>query len=414
MNALLLSTALLCPAQEPAPSAEAKPVGQTRDEMKRLLEEHKRARTRLPLPPPGDGPLARVNNGRFRQFYIGGDGMGGGTREPDANLTVDPTFKVKLFWITSRANNCYYCLGHQEHKLLAAGLTDDQIAALDGDWADFAPAERDALAFAQRLANAPHTAAADDVARLKRGFGELGALEILVTCAGFNATNRWTDGLNIRAEESGAFFRKADTKANFDTFRTPTGERYRALTSRVAPLGDSPLLAARPAWEPAAEVAARLADLPKREPLFALAGDANAPAWERLLAHFPKMGGSRVRGLKSDAGELLARTRALVAYAAAREDRAWYAVREARAALTKVGLSDKDIDALDERGSTLTDAERPAWRVARILTAAPYKLTDADIEACRKVMADKAVAEVVHRTCNAAFFNRVTEIPRLR
>ncbi len=29
-------------------------------------------------------------------------------RETDPAMTLDSTFKVKLFWVTSRANNCFY------------------------------------------------------------------------------------------------------------------------------------------------------------------------------------------------------------------------------------------------------------------------------------------------------------------
>ena len=57
-----------------------------------------------------NGPGARgVNNGRFRQYYLPEFGSGGGSgRDPDPAMTLDNTFKVKLFWVTSRANNCYY------------------------------------------------------------------------------------------------------------------------------------------------------------------------------------------------------------------------------------------------------------------------------------------------------------------
>ena len=57
-------------------------------------------------------------------------------------MTLDNKFKVQLFWIVSRANNCQYCLGHQEAKLLGAGMKEDEIAALDGDWSQFTPAEQ--------------------------------------------------------------------------------------------------------------------------------------------------------------------------------------------------------------------------------------------------------------------------------
>ena len=77
------------------------------------------------------------------------DRSGGQRRGFDDSGSVDGTFKVWLFWIVSRTNNCQYCLGHQESKLLGAGLKEEQIAALDGDWSEFTPAQRAAFAFAR-------------------------------------------------------------------------------------------------------------------------------------------------------------------------------------------------------------------------------------------------------------------------
>ena len=57
-------------------------------------------------------------------------------------MSLDGTFKTELFWIVCRANNCQYCQGHQESKLLRAGMNEDEIAALDGDWSEFSAAER--------------------------------------------------------------------------------------------------------------------------------------------------------------------------------------------------------------------------------------------------------------------------------
>ena len=66
-------------------------------------------------------------------------------------MTLDYKFKVALFWIVSRTNNCQYCLGHQESKLLRAGMTEDEIAALDFDWKQFTPAEQAAFALTRKL-----------------------------------------------------------------------------------------------------------------------------------------------------------------------------------------------------------------------------------------------------------------------
>ncbi len=50
-----------------------------------------------------------MNNGRFRSYYLPTELRDAGfNREPDPAMTLDNTFKVKLFWIASRTNNCFY------------------------------------------------------------------------------------------------------------------------------------------------------------------------------------------------------------------------------------------------------------------------------------------------------------------
>jgi hypothetical protein len=106
--ALFFSLAADPPVKSP-PADTSKPVGATRDAEKELLEQHKQAKPRLPLP-PDDARGSGANNGAMRAYYIPAelrDGGGGG-REPDPAMTLDSTFKVKLFWIASRSNNCFY------------------------------------------------------------------------------------------------------------------------------------------------------------------------------------------------------------------------------------------------------------------------------------------------------------------
>ncbi len=95
-----------------------------RDEMKQVLESLKMRQPRLPFPTT---PMveASATNGRFRSFYLpeswtsgprlAAPPASGGTpgaaiagRIVDPAMTLDPTFKVRLFWIVSRVNNCHY------------------------------------------------------------------------------------------------------------------------------------------------------------------------------------------------------------------------------------------------------------------------------------------------------------------
>ena len=98
--------------------------------------------------------------------------------EPDPTVTLDYGFKTRLFWIASRANNCQYCLGHQESKLLAVGMTDDDLARLDTNWDAFPEAEQAAFAFARRLTLEPHPLTDADIDRCRKHFTDLQILEM--------------------------------------------------------------------------------------------------------------------------------------------------------------------------------------------------------------------------------------------
>ena len=119
-----------------------RPIPVTRPEAKRLLEEMKLRKPRIPLPAQTEeekdklGDQAGNYEARLRYHYLPGLDSRGGfgfSREPDPAMSLDYPFKTELFWIVSRANNCQYCLGHQEMKLAVAGIREAEIAALDSD-----------------------------------------------------------------------------------------------------------------------------------------------------------------------------------------------------------------------------------------------------------------------------------------
>ena len=143
--------------------------------------------------------------------------------DPDPNMTLDYAFKVMLFWIVSRSNNCVYCTGHQENKLTAAGVTEDRIAALDGDWPEFTHAERAAFALTRKPEVAPHTITDADIDTARRHFSDLQILEIVSTVAGFNAMNRWTGPMRLTQQE-------------FRVFLTPTSPKYEAAITKLGPV----------------------------------------------------------------------------------------------------------------------------------------------------------------------------------
>lgn len=433
-------------ADAPTADLPAK-VAATRLELKEQLEGSKKSRPRLPLPAPTEKEIAEakaraattkarpgsggmgggiVNNGRMRGIYLGPDlmGPGGGfSREPDPAMTLDNTFKTMFFWIVSRTNNCIYCQGHQEIKLAGDGVKEDTIAALDGDWSEFTPAERAAFAFTRKLTLEPNALTDADIDRLRAHYKDLQILEIIMSVSGFNATNRWTGPLAIPQE-------------GHRVFLTPTAEKYRSTRSRVAPLDPSATgmacakLATRGPLESREQVEKALAAASKRTSRIPLASDAQAravlpeewsgseplPQWIRLLGNFPKGGKAMVGSLyrAQTKGKLSPVLKAKIAWVGARNDRAWYALGHAKRRLNDLGFTDDQVFALDRSDYSSNAAEQAALALVRKITVDPALITDADVEAVRKHYSDSETAEVVYHATQAASFDRLTEAAGLR
>jgi AhpD family alkylhydroperoxidase len=424
--AILLGPCRLLHSAEP----EVPKPPPTRPAMKQAIEDQKKVKPRLPLPPLTDEEKARtggrrlVNNGRMRAFYLPEELRGGNLpRSADPAMTLDPTFKTLLFWIVSRVNDCRYCMGHQERKLAVAGLNEDRIAALDSDWNQYSAAERAAFALARKLTYEPHTVKAGDIERLRKHYKDLQILEIVFTVANNNSTNRWTGGLNITQESDGSNFAKdgKDKPAVLRTFLTPTADAYKERLSSTLP-GSAGWK--RPALGTRAEAEEALAACRKRSPIIPLVKEEatrallpadwskeSLPQWVRLLANFPKAGVGRIVSLRTaqEKGALSPRLKAQLAWIAARHDRAWYALGQAKRRLSAVGLSEDEIYRLDGSWEGYSLAERAAFNLARKLTVNPPSVVDADIAALRKHYSDKEVAELIYHVCNAAFFDRLTE-----
>lgn len=104
----------VAPARGEEPQTEEpKPVPRTRPELKRALEALKFREPRLPLPPLSEeekdrrGKRPVVNNGYARRLYLPPEWYAADFRR-DPAMTLRRVFKVKLFWIVARSNNCHY------------------------------------------------------------------------------------------------------------------------------------------------------------------------------------------------------------------------------------------------------------------------------------------------------------------
>ena len=348
-----------------------RPTPVTRPAMKRLLEEMKSRRERIPLPDPTDAekaaaaedPTALLYENRLRALYLPGTelrgylGFGGTAPkrpnaslpkvviEPDPAVTLDYGFKTRLFWIASRVNNCQYCLGHQESKLLAVGMSDDDLAHLDSDWSIFPENERAAFAFARKLTLDPGAITDTDIDQCLLHFTGKEILELALSVGGNNAINRWKEGIGVAQAGNGGNSGWAQSgRGGIHSYLTPTSDHFDAVASAVAILsnaggGDDLVATASPlALPPAEELSAGLAaarartsrlplvDEPvSREILGGLAPEGAIPQWMRLLANFPVAGPRMVKAFELTAASpgLSPVDQARIAWTVARRNRAW-------------------------------------------------------------------------------------------
>ncbi len=447
------------------------PIPLTRPEMKQYLEAMKQRKPRIPLPELTAEERAQLGDGetnyegRLRTHYLpegdsGNVNLGGGrpggpsgtvpaapartlpsrtSRPSDPNMTLDYKFKVALFWIVSRTNNCQYCLGHQESKLLRAGMSEDEIAALDFDWKQFTPAEQAAFALARKLTLAPHEISDADIDEVRKHFTDPQILEMVISVAGNNSINRWKEGVGVPQSEGGGGFGRRSEAANDSppaqveahSYLTPTSEKYQTTVSLVAPLfideatGEAtrktverrPELEPRIAVEKALEATRTrqprlplLSEQAAREALQEAAPDGPLPNWMRLLAHFPQTGKQLVTRLQNadERGDLSPLLKAQVAWIVARQDRAWYAAGLAQQRLRTLGQTDEQIYALDSSWDSFSPTERALFTVARKLATTPVVLTDDDVALAVKLAGPRDVVQLVSYTTGRAAFNRIT------
>ncbi|MGE0605495.1 MAG: hypothetical protein AB7O62_00100 [Pirellulales bacterium] len=449
-----------------------RPLPVTRPEMKELIEDMKGRTPRIPLPELTAEERAKEAadsrsigyEGRLRSLYLpdsemrgslsfggaprGGSGAGtGGNRPPqetDPALTLDYRFKTMLFWIASRTNNCQYCLGHQESKLLSAGMAEDEIAALDSEWEAFPAADRAAFALARRLTLEPNNLTDADIDRCRDFFTDVQILEMVLSVAGNNSINRWKEGVGVPQSSGGGNFGRRTVGASpardaaeseRHSYLTATSKRFQTAISSVAPLirdqsgqATTRTESVRPKLESPAEVqeklaaaATRSARLPvleedaARQALGEAAPTGPLPQWVRLLANFPKAGVRTINTIRinEEKGDLSPLTKARLSWVIARQDRAWYALAEAKRRLLDLGQTEEQIFAIDADDGKLPPTEQALLVVARNLAASPVVLTDQQVATAVELAGPRDVVQAINYITGRAAFDRFTEAAAL-
>ncbi|WP_397568850.1 carboxymuconolactone decarboxylase family protein [Schlesneria sp. T3-172] len=424
---------LLIPIASTSMALADSDLAPTRPEMKKRIQALKERTSRLPLPPPTEQEIASgrplVNNGRLRALYlppawqsflVPGWGSSSATRPSGGTaallkrMEADPSygFKTRLFWIVSRANDCQYCLGHQELKLKRVGMTDDQVASLDARWDLFPAREQAAMKATRKLTLTPHLFTQQDLAELKQQFPDPEVIDIIYTVSRYNAVNRWTASTGIPQDQSFG----GEEHSELDT---PTSPEFSNLPSKVIPTELKP----RPEWESRDDVEAAIkkahgrkpgVELPKMENakkvLARLSPGVTPPVWFQALSDLSvALDAWGQKQAMAREGKTSPELRILIAWVTSRENRAWYAAEHARARYLASCGDEGVLYSFKQLEGAASPANAEALRFARKLTTLPQTIVDEDISRLKEHFNDYEVAEIIQTTCDANAFDRFTE-----
>ena len=107
--------------------------------------------------------------------------------------------KVLVYLACSYANTCPFCIASNLPGARKAGITEDEIRAVEaGDDEAFPPAERAAIAYARELTKTAH--ADSTSAELRAHYTDEQIVEITLVVGISNLTNRFNNGLGILPE----------------------------------------------------------------------------------------------------------------------------------------------------------------------------------------------------------------------
>jgi uncharacterized peroxidase-related enzyme len=114
--------------------------------------------------------------------------------------SVERRIKELVYLACSFSNECRYCAAAHTASGRKAGITDDELRALQTEQDHVFPApERAAIAYARELTQTAD--AAETRAALLEHFGDDQIVEITLVAAMANFTNRFNNGLGVEPEE---------------------------------------------------------------------------------------------------------------------------------------------------------------------------------------------------------------------
>ena len=115
--------------------------------------------------------------------------------------TIGRDIQLQVSFAVSTANECRYCTLHQVQGLRRLGVDPIKLQAMRKDDSALTPRELVAVKFARKLTDRPSGISDEDYAAVKKEFGDVGALEVVLQTCNFAFMNRFTDGLQLPSED---------------------------------------------------------------------------------------------------------------------------------------------------------------------------------------------------------------------
>lgn len=311
------------------------------------------------------------------------------TAGAESGAKWDRIFGSSLFWVTTRAINCSYCMGHCEMNWEVAGLTKAEIAQrsrlLAGDdWSSFPPAEQNAFTFARKLTKTPGRISSEDVESLKQGFGPDRALIVMLNASRYHYMTRISNGFQLRLERENVFYDYYNATPPSTSVTDP-----RQADSPVALLNDEEC------W--------------KRMPPVTSGGGQPLPSWARAVAvHLPRTAAAmleldRAQRTKSPLDPIL---RAKMRFVIARANHCAYSAAYALADLDRAGGT-AGIKLLTGDPAAWPEDDREPLEFARLLTVSASTIGDDLFARLRERFGDKKVAAMVLLAAYGNFQDRI-------
>jgi hypothetical protein len=183
---------------------------ETRAEVEQALAVCRRRTPRLPLVdeaktqallpedwPPGPMPQwVRL----LANFPGQGKGRIASQRSAEEKGDLKPLLRAQVSWIIARQDRAWYAAGEAKRRLQNLGQSEEQIYKLDGDWAEFTPAERALFTMVRDLAAAPIVLTDAEVARAVKLAGPRDVVQLISYTTHRASFDRITEAAGLQLE----------------------------------------------------------------------------------------------------------------------------------------------------------------------------------------------------------------------